>query len=298
MEKFQLDFLGIGTIKSGTSLLADLMIQHPEIHWASQKELNYFNTVQADGSPNPYHEQPLSFYRQFFPNQRKSDSKWGEFSPVYISDPEGMNKIHALFPTIRIIVSLRHPIQRAWSHYLYARDFLQTIPKEIGFSEAMNRFPWLLTLSQYSEQLENLFNLFPREQCLILIFEEFTQDPVQAIAGVYRHIGVDASFCPEVKKVNARKQIRYQIVENLIHSMSRLKSKAGEHAMDYIYNSPLYPVFLKIKHTIRDNNVKPGTKETLSSETYNNLIPAFQADMERTLRLLNRNTTWPEMPKK
>lgn len=294
MENFQLDFLGIGTIKSGTSLLADLMIQHPEIQWASQKEVNYFNTIQADGSTNPYHEQPFSFYRQFFPDQREAGRKWGEFSPVYISDPEGMKKIHALFPALQIIVSLRHPIQRAWSHYLYARDFLQIIPREVGFTAALNRFPWLLSLSLYSGQLKNLFTLFPRDQCLVLIFEEFIRDPGQAISGVYRHIGVDASFCPVVKKVNARKQIRFQFIENIINSVSRLKSKVGENAMEDIYNSPLYPMFLKIKHRIRDNNVKPGAQEVLSPETFNGLIPLFREDMEQTLSLLNRNTAvWP-----
>jgi len=294
MKQFQLDFMGIGTIKSGSSLLADLLMQHPEVQWASRKELNYFNAYQADGSINPYQEQPFSFYRQFFPENKSRGLKWGEYSPVYMADKVAMHKIQSHFPSIGIIVSLRNPVDRAYSHYLYARDFLQTIPTSLEFEEAYYEFSWLKSLGMYSSQLELLFSLFPRDQCLVFIFEELIQHPLKFAGELYRHIGVDDNFQPEIKKVNANKQIKYQPIENLLASISRLKANAGKRTLDNLYNSPLYPMILELKHRIRDLNIKSGEKSHLPITTYQEIYTEFQADIELTRKLLNIDEVlWP-----
>lgn len=295
MSELQLDFMGIGTIKSGSSLLADLLMQHPEVQWASRKELNYFNAHQADGSVNPFQEQPFSFYRQFFPDTRITGLKWGEFSPVYLADKIAIHKIQSLFPSIAIIVSLRNPVDRAYSHYLYARDFLQTIPRDLEFEEAFYEFPWLKSLGMYGSQLEQLFSLFPRDQCLVLIFEEMIRDPLKTAGQMYRHIGVDDSFEPVIRKVNVNKQVRFQSIEYLLAAFSRLKSTVGTRAIDYIYNSPLYPTILDLKHRIRDLNVKPGEKSPLSDSTYREIYTEYHSDIELTRKLLKTDKElWPQ----
>lgn len=285
--EFQLDFMGIGTIKSGTSLLADLLMQHPQIQWPTRKELNYFNSYQADGSINPYSHQPLSFYRQFFTTSKEQGTKWGEYSPVYIADKDAMQKIQSLFPSIALIVSLRNPVDRAYSHFLYARDFLQIIPKNLGFEEAFYQYQWLKTLGMYGVQLERLFSLFPREQCLVLNFEEMIRDPFHTAGRMYRHIGVDEAFQPEIRSVNVNKQVRFQPIENMVGYLSRLKSIAGNRTMDYLYNTPFYPILLDLKHRIRDLNVKPGEKSPLPDSTYREIYAQFQSDIELTKNLLN-----------
>lgn len=289
MDKFQLDFLGIGTIKSGTTLLADLLMQHPDVQWASRKEVNYFNALQADGSPNPYSVQPLSFYRQFFPDHVSVEMKQGEYSPVYMSDTEAMNKIQSLFPDIRLFITLRNPVERAYSHFLYARNFVQSIPKEYTFEQSLEHYPYLIDLGMYSDQIQRVFSLFPPSQCLILIFEEMIQSPVETMRVVYRHIGVDESFTPRVTKVNANKTIRYQWLENTLKFISQLKSQSPGNVLDRFYNSPIYPVLLKWKHSIRDVNVSTHQKPVLDSDTYDRLYSVYITDIKKTEALLGRD---------
>ncbi len=289
MDKFQLDFLGIGTIKSGTSMLADLMMQHPDIQWASRKEVSYFNALQADGSPNPYYTQPFSFYRQFFPDSVPGEMKQGEFSPVYMADAKAMNKIKSLFPDIRLIITLRNPVDRAYSHFLYAQNFLQSIPKEYTFEQSLERYPYLKDLGMYSDQIQRVFSLLPPSQCLILIFEEMIQNPVKAVREVYRHIGVDDSFIPRVTKVNTNKTIRYQWLENTINYISQLKTQSPDNLLNRFYNSPIYPVLLKWKHRIRDVNVSSNQKLVLEPDTYDRLYSEYVIDIKKTEELLGRD---------
>lgn len=289
MDKFQLDFLGIGTIKSGTSLLADLMVQHPDIQWASRKEVNYFNAFQADGSANPYHLQPLAFYQQFFPDTVPPEMRQGEYSPVYMTDTVAMNKIQSLFPDIRLIVTLRNPVERAYSHFLYAQNFLQSIPKEYSFEQSLERYPYLKDIGMYSDQIQRLYSLFLPSQCLILVFEEMIQNPVEVMRAVYNHIGVDNSFTPRVTKVNANKTIRYQWLENIINYISTLKPQSSDNLLNRLYNSPIYPVLLKWKHAIRDANVSTHQKSRLDPDSYDRLYSEYKVDIKKLEVLLERD---------
>lgn len=288
MNNFKLDFLGIGTIKSGSSLMANLLMQHPQVQWASRKEVNYFNKLQANGSPNPFCEQPLSFYRQFFPDRLHDNKKQGEFSPVYIIDEKAMHKIQSLFPDIKLIVTLRNPAHRAYSHFLYARDFLQEIPTDMTFEKALHKYPYLKTIGCYSMHLERMFSLFPTKQCRVIIFEELIQDPVATAQKIYQFIGVDSKYTPVVTKVNPHKKIRNQWVENMVNTISRLKPKSGSALLPKFYNSPLYPILLNWKHQIRDANIIQDNKPVMSTATYQRLIREYEKDILKTEDLLKR----------
>lgn len=293
-QNFQPDFLGIGTVKSGTSLVSDLLMQHPQIQWASRKEVRYFNRYQADGSPNPYHAQPYTFYTRFFKIPSPPDKIQGEFSPIYLYDRPAIDKITDQFPDIRLIVVLRNPVQRAFSHYLYARDFQQTINASLSFEEAVETHPFLIRMGFYGEQLSYLTDRFPTEQLKVLFFEEFVRAPASHTRNLYKFLNVDETFEPQVQKINAYKKVKYQWIRNLFDLGSKVKKRVlgteddSGRAGSFFYNSKLYPVILRWKHRLLDANTVTDQKPVLNPDTAEKLREIYQQDMVLLKDILGR----------
>ena len=120
-KMLKLDFCGIGAPRCGTTSLHDILIQHPNIFLPSVKEVHFFNNPQN-------YSKGLGWYEQFF----KRDNKYkiyGEITPSYIYHPNVPERIHTTFgKDIKLIINLRNPVSRAFSHY--------KINKRKGFEKA------------------------------------------------------------------------------------------------------------------------------------------------------------------
>lgn len=110
------DFVIIGAMKCGTTSLYRHLEQHPQIAPARRKEVHYFDWYYGKGEP---------WYRGQFPlasRASKSDDPvrrviTGEASPYYLFHPHAPGRLKQLLPEARLIVLLRNPVDRAWSHY-------------------------------------------------------------------------------------------------------------------------------------------------------------------------------------
>ena len=107
-----LTFLGIGAAKSGTTTLASLISEHPEISFprSGQKELHFFDE-------EPVNPETLQKYFDSFDTNRAI----GEFTPSYMFDTKCRDLIYdTLGEDIKFVVILRNPVDRAYSHYCNA----------------------------------------------------------------------------------------------------------------------------------------------------------------------------------
>ena len=88
-------FLGIGAQKSGTSYLARLLDQHPEIYLSEPKELNFFHTTKSfhRSEKNEVYDKGITYYESFFRNANNSQL-CAEFSPNYFYCPDAAARIH------------------------------------------------------------------------------------------------------------------------------------------------------------------------------------------------------------
>jgi hypothetical protein len=101
------DFLIIGAQKAGTtSLFFDLM-QHPQILPPEKKEIHYFDLQ---------YQEPISFYRSRFP-EYQTGKMTGEASPYYFFHPHVPQRVFQHFPEMKLILLLRDPVHRAFSHF-------------------------------------------------------------------------------------------------------------------------------------------------------------------------------------
>jgi hypothetical protein len=145
----------------------------------------------------------------------------GEFSTSYLTDSETPARIRDRYPEVQLIVSLRHPVDRAHSSYL--NDIVAgVVPPEMGFLEALQSHPEYLDGGRYARFLRNYLDLFPRNQLLVLMFDDARRDPLGAIQGILRFLGVDPAFRPTMldRQVGAGRVPRSQGAERSLLGVS------------------------------------------------------------------------------
>jgi len=206
----------IGAMKSGTSSLHYYLTQQPQVIAPLRKEVHYFDLNFERGE---------SWYRANFGREGQRGVNI-DSSPYYLFHPLVPQRAHALVPNAKLIVLLRDPVRRAYSHYWHERDkgreslaFEDAIAAEpdridrdherlargeIERSAAHQYFSYLAR-SRYAEQLERWLQFYPREQLLILRFEDLARDPLPLTNESLAHIGLPPLGSAKLEPRNTRK---------------------------------------------------------------------------------------------
>lgn len=207
------NFLIIGAAKSGTTALHWYLDQHPDIFMSRPKELKFFPWEnQRPDYRGPLDEAVVSSvitsvedYRAYFAAGAGSAAR-GESSPQYIYFPRAAERIRHHVPDMKLIAVLRHPADRAYSHYLMMqRGGYETLTfgDALAAEERRIRDGWAYHWHYrrrgfYAAQLKPYFELFEREQLRIYLHEDFHADPAGLAQDVFRFLGVDDAFVPNV----------------------------------------------------------------------------------------------------
>jgi hypothetical protein len=184
-----LDFLIIGSQKSGSTSLRAFLGEHEKEIFVLNRELHFWN---RDGQ---YQEgASLDGYLKNFAGAKPEQIK-GEKSPSYLVSQEAPGRIHKHFPKVKIIAILRNPIDRAYSAYWHGRR-VGAIESTTTFGESIRNFkvnqgkPYgdLVTSGFYSEQLKRYLNYFPIEQIHVLSFESTLTQANDELHGVLKFL--------------------------------------------------------------------------------------------------------------
>lgn len=190
------DFLIIGAQKCGTTSLYAQLCEHPKIGSAFEKEVRYFNN---------HYEKGLNWYKAHFPLRvTKRLVGWkdgiglksGEGEPSYLPNPVVPQRVFDLIPNVRLIVMLRNPVDRAYSHFQHrsrrGREPL-SFEQVVAADKERLRNGWsnlptadnkrlgnlhysYLPRGIYVDQIRSWMSIFPREQFLIIRAEDFFSD--------------------------------------------------------------------------------------------------------------------------
>jgi hypothetical protein len=203
------DFLLIGTKRGGTTSMFNYLLQHPLVapmFPASQlKSPHYFDINYGKGLAWYRSHFPTSAYRARLQRRHGRPPVAGEASPYYLFHPLAAERVHATLPEVKLIVLLRDPVDRAFSHY---RERVNAGTETLGFEEALEREPErlageveriladpayyghahdfcsYLARGRYLEQLRPWMERFGRERFLVLRSEDFYAD----VAGTYGRV--------------------------------------------------------------------------------------------------------------
>jgi hypothetical protein len=208
------NFIVIGAAKAGTTALYWYLAEHPSVFMSPVKETNFFaynlddagRLVYADPDVHRFPVKTLEGYERLFANAENATAI-GEASPLYLESPQAAARIHALLPDTRIICSLRHPVDRAYSDYLMylRRRGRQFEPdRELTPTAAWARpdSRWM-QVSRYYGQLMRYFEIFPRDRLHVLLFDDITRGALDATQTVYRFLDIDPTFVPDLETPHA-----------------------------------------------------------------------------------------------
>lgn len=183
------NFLIIGAQKSATTWLATCLGEHPDVYMANAKEIYFFNVLFDRG---------LEWYQTHFENW-SGETIIGEATPGYISHPHAPERIQATLGEVKLMASLRHPVDRAYSafwHMLRRGRF----PLDTDFYTLFRHRDQFEIRSRgyYATQLSRYLEYFPKESLFVLLYEEIFKDSRQTMIDCFEFLEVDSQFEPNI----------------------------------------------------------------------------------------------------
>jgi hypothetical protein len=183
-------YLIAGAMRSGTTALNSYLREHPDVAVSSTKEVHFFDS---------FYDRGVEWYREQFPHSESARAV-GEATPNYMFSTTALDRIKETLPDVKLVVMLRNPIDRAYSHYWHDKargktegDFGENVKREMDGDQGLN----YIARGRYRAQIEHILERFPPTALHVEVFEDMVDRPDDLYASVCRFIGVDHSFRPE-----------------------------------------------------------------------------------------------------
>jgi hypothetical protein len=214
MANDRVAFIIAGVQKGGTTALFDYLGEAPDLSLSRVKEVHFFDDEAQDWARPDYG----AYHANFAPFDGRPR---GEATPIYLYWPESLERIAAYNPAMKLIVMLRDPVERAWSHWKmeYARG-VETRPFAWCIREGRQRLfdaePWgfhretsYVERGFYGEQMARAYGLFPQDQVLVLRSDDLRREPGAALSQVRRFIGLEEAAAPMAREVHVGREMDY-----------------------------------------------------------------------------------------
>lgn len=187
----KIGFMIAGTQRGGTTTLHEYLRRHPQICMPASKELHFFDNEELWRGQTPSY----STYRADFP-VAPSHRLLGDATPIYMYWEPAIPRIRDYNPAMKLILVLRNPITRAYSHWNHERQagretlsFRAALLAEPARAEQVR--PFQLRMSSYvqrgmyTRQLARIWAHFPVQQTVVLRTDELGT----ALGSVFARIG-------------------------------------------------------------------------------------------------------------
>lgn len=289
MTQWRPDFLGIGAMKSATYWFYTCLVAHPEVCMGARKEIHFFDTPSNQ-------KKGVDWYESFF-SHCQQDTKQGEITPNYINTPGTAALIQQHYPDVKLFACLRNPVERAYSHYRFNVVRKGHMSIYDSFEQALEKDESLVEMGMYCKQLKAYFERFPKENILILLYDDIGKDPIGILRSLYSFIGVDSSFVPEMvqtrKGVTGTRVAEYKIpfINPLLF---RIRDRIRGGLLDRVLGSMgvkawLRTLILKNRRMVDAKSGQEPVFPPLSDETYQSLVTIFEQDIKGLEELLDRD---------
>jgi len=286
MEKWP-NFFIVGAAKAGTSSLYAYLKNTEGVYMSPLKETNYFSPTSADLINMPRVKNKDDYLKLF---RGVTDEKAiGEVSPIYLRDAGSPELIKKTIPNAKIIICLRNPVQRAFSHYLmhlrggYAtRTFSKALQNFINSKEKDDRFQQsIINPGFYFETTKRYVQLFGQSQVKIIIFEEFVKNQKEFFREILRFLDVDSEIPKNIGKVyNPYLETKNELARSIIRN--KIIRKIAKNTLPRKTSYSIMDKFLN----------KEGKKPELKSEEKTKLWKIYQSDIIKLEEFLNRSLPW------
>jgi hypothetical protein len=297
------NFLIIGAAKSGTTALYEYLKQHPQIFMSWNKEPHFFAfeggkpRFQGPGDQKLYNHiviDDVEAYRRLFQGA-SNETAIGEASANYLYIPRARDRIGHYVPEAKLIAVLRNPVERAYSSFLHmtrdGREPLGEFAQALQAEQERIQNNWgpiwhYKRAGFYYAQLRRYYEAFDREQIKVYLYEDLRDNPIGMQKGIYRFLGVDDTFVPDV---SARYNVSGVPKNKQVHAIYTILIKP--HPLKSVLK-PLFPSGLRRRlvastvNAIRNRNL---AKPPFPTEVRRQLIRTYREDILRLQELIQRD---------
>lgn len=285
------NFLIIGSAKSGTTSIAQYLNQHPQIYISPIKEPFFFSFQEekidfcgpGDHLSLRLAVNNLESYEKLFDGV-SSETSIGEASTSYLYTPQAAKRIYNRLPNVKLIAVLRHPVDKAYSSFLHQlregyeplTDFSEALRQENRRIQSNWMYFWHYRNNGfYYSKLKRYYDLFPREQIKVYLYDDFRKNPYEFIKNILNFLDVDGSFVPDLSvKYNISGIPRSRLFYNLI-----TKNK-------FVKKSCKLLVPRSFRQKVRSYSL---AKPELPEDLRQSLLSQYQEDIVKLQNLIRRD---------
>ena len=283
----KVDFFIVGAPKAGTTSLYHYLNEHSEIEMSSQKEPDFFSDQSLQKQKLYYDKNRIDTLEKYNSLFEKEDVILrGDSSVSYLFYEDVPHKIITYNPDAKIIIMLRNPIDRAFSHYLMdyslgliSESFETIIQKQSKHKNANLFYQQYIQVSEYSKQIKRYLEVFSKDNIHFIDYEDFKNDTSDVVNSVFLFLVVNDDFQPYLKK-------KYNTYTAPKNSLIR-----------YVYSFVAFRKMVanilskNLTKTIRNLFFTSGKKPNLPELTRNFLKKHFESDVRELSELLNKDFT-------
>ncbi len=309
------NFLVVGAAKCGTTSLYHYLVRHPQVYMCPIKEPNHFSTDIDPVNFSPEYKQIEKEKRINIKEYVNSDFRvkhWGsyvhdredytklfrfakdkkaigEISNSYLFSAVAAKNIHDEFPEMKIVMVLRNPVERVYSHYLAnLRDgkTILSFRKELEKDAAKTEKGWAIShtyleMGLYHDQVQRYLQLFPENQIRIYLYDDLKKDTPGLVRNLFAFLGISTdSNINFSEKHNEAKMPKNRF---LVHLLTRIGIKRRLlHLLPEKWQTPVKSAFF---------SDSPVPKMT--AEDRNWLIDFYKEDIAKLSDLIHRDlSSW------
>ena len=281
----------VGAAKAGTTSLSRYLDEHPDVYMSPMKEPHFFSHIEPDPKLAGFfpHVKDPTAYLALFSNSGDARVR-GEASTSYLTHEGVATSIKEISPEAKIVIMLRNPISRAFSHYwndvregIESRSFAQAVEEELsGPPGGWGVSSLYVDCGFYAERVKRYLDTFGNS-VLVLIFEEFVAEPAAHLERTLRFLDLDPllrgvrDFQPQnvfalPRNALSRKILGSGTTRNVARRLLPRRARA--------YGRQLL--------------VAPSAKPELEPQVRRRLGAVYRGDVERVAGLLGRRPPWAD----
>jgi hypothetical protein len=257
------DFIICGAMKCGTTTIHQILNNHPYI-FIPNREVNFFDIDNLIEHPDflffnnkkwfiqNIEDDPQRYwqwYSSFF-SDAKDNQLIGEDSPIYIASEKAAIRIASQTKPIKIIIILRNPTHRSYSHYWH---LVRTGRATHSFEDTIRYEPnSILLRSNYKKQIENFLKHIPKSRIIFVLFEDFLANKETQLQEICNFLNVDYDLLPKTalelhaNKTLIPKYINLHLLKNRI-----FREQGNSLYLKHLPNVPPYSIEKKQTFSVK-----------------------------------------------
>ena len=287
------NFLCIGAAKAGTTTLYEILIQHQDIYLPKIKEPHFFDYEEN-------YQQGVKWYSKHFFEGHQGEKAVGEITPSYLYIEKVAKRIcFDLGKDIKLIILLRNPVDRAYSHYIFNvkrgfesfsfHDVMNTVNEEEriskGFVEKL-RYSYI-SRGLYANQIKRFLEYFPMDNMKMILFEEdFIRNRDNTLSAIQRFLNINEITLNTDIKSNKASISRNEYIKDMLYKKSKLRKIAKLFL-------PSMELRHRVKNFLKRVNEKPYKPQELPIHIRKNVMEKhFKGDIHRLEDLIKRDLSY------